>query len=75
MKENYVCTKAKERVIVFRKALVLRSLNTFNSWGVLILSLNQGHKYMYLTQLIFFFVYILSNHVSKQSSSNDKRQK
>lgn len=47
MKENYICT-------VFRKALVLRSLNTFNSWGILILSLNQGHKYMYLTQLILF---------------------
>lgn len=33
MKENYICTKAKERIIVFRKALVLRSLNTFKLMG------------------------------------------
>lgn len=57
MKENYICLKAKERIIVFRKALVFRSLNTFNSWGILILSLNQEHKYMYLKQLIFFFFF------------------
>lgn len=57
MKENYICLKAKERIIVLRKALVLRSLNTFNSWGIMIFKFEPGTQVHVPQTTNFFFIF------------------
>lgn len=58
MKENYICLKAKERIIVLRKALVLRSLNTFKLMGNLDFKFEPGTQvHVPQTTNFIFFTY------------------